>query len=193
MPSRPPLPPAASTAIGLLVASLRNAARLPRQAARFPVAAARRPVRAARRVTAALPVPEAVRREYDALAERGVAVVSRLRPPGASHEPASATADAGAPGTAAEVVEHAEEQVRAGGVASGAGLDHDDLPLPDFDHLTLGSVRGRLRRLSLAELVQLRDYELAHAHRLPIVTMLDNRIAKLTAEHEEGDPSQPPR
>lgn len=191
MPSRPPLPPAASTAIGLLVASLRNAARLPRQAARFPVEAARRPVRVARRVTAALPVPDAVRREYDALAERGVAVVSRLRPPAASQEPAPAAVDAGAPGTAAGVVERAEQQVHDDG--SGAELDHEELPLPDFDHLTLGSLRGRLRRLSLAELVQLRDYELAHAHRLPIVTMLENRIAKLTAEQEPGDPSQHPR
>jgi hypothetical protein len=193
MPSRPPLPPAASTAIGLLVASLRNAARLPRQAARFPLEAARRPVRAARRVTAALPVPDAVRREYDALAERGVAVVSRLRPPATSQQPAPAAADAGAPGTATEIVEQAEEQVHADGVRSGAGLDHDDLPLPDFDHLTLGSLRGRLRRLSLAELVQLREYERAHGRRLPIVTMLDNRIAKLTAEQEPGDPSRQPR
>lgn len=191
MPSRPPLPPAASTAIGLLVASLRNAARLPRQAARFPMEAARRPVRVARRVTAALPVPDAVRREYDALAERGVAAVARLRPP-AEGEPAAAAAQAGAPGAAAEIVEQAKEQVRADGVASGAGLAHDELPLPDFDHLTLGSLRGRLRRLSLADLVQLRDYERAHAHRLPIVTMLDNRIAKLTADQEQADPSQQP-
>lgn len=193
MPSRPPLPPAASTAIGLLVASLRNAARLPRQAARFPMEAARRPVRAARRVTAALPVPEAVRREYDALAERGVAAVARLRPPAASQEPAPAAADAGAPGTAADVVQQAEDRARADGVESGAGLDHDNLPLPDFDHLTLGSLRGRLRRLSLAELIQLRGYELAHANRLPIVSMLDNRIAKLAAEQEQGAPSQQPR
>lgn len=185
MPSRPPLPPAASTAIGLLVASLRNAARLPRQAARFPMEAARRPVRVARRVTRALPVPEAVRREYDALAERGVAVVSRLRPPAAGQEPAAAAVDAGAPGTAAGVVERAERQVHDDGVTSGAELDHEELPLRDFDHLTLGSLRGRLRRLSLADLVQLRDYELAHAVRLPIVTMLDNRIAKLTAESQQ--------
>jgi hypothetical protein len=58
-------------------------------------------------------------------------------------------------------------------------LDHDDLPLADYDHMTLGSLRGRLRSLDLAQLVQVRDYEKAHADRLPVVTMLDNRIAKL--------------
>ena len=59
---------------------------------------------------------------------------------------------------------------------------HDDLPLADYDHMTLGSLRGRLRSLGVAELVQVRDYEKAHAHRLPVVTLLDNRIAKLATE-----------
>jgi hypothetical protein len=63
--------------------------------------------------------------------------------------------------------------------AAGAVVDHDDLPLPDFDHMTLGQLRGRLRRLDLVSLVQLRDYEEAHANRLPIVAMLNNRITKV--------------
>jgi hypothetical protein len=61
----------------------------------------------------------------------------------------------------------------------GEVVAHDELPLPDYDHLTLGSLRGRMRSLDLPQLVQIRDYEKAHANRLPIVTMLDNRIAKL--------------
>ena len=61
-------------------------------------------------------------------------------------------------------------------------LPHDQLPLPDYDHLTLGSLRGRMRSLDLPQLVQVRDYEKAHANRLPIVTMLDNRIAKLATD-----------
>jgi hypothetical protein len=64
---------------------------------------------------------------------------------------------------------------------------HDDLPLPDYDHMTLGSLRGRLRSLSVEQLVQVRDYEKAHAHRLPVVTLLDNRIAKLATEQAHGD------
>jgi len=63
--------------------------------------------------------------------------------------------------------------------AGPAVLDHDDLPLADYDHMTLGSLRGRLRSLDLGQLVQVRNYEKAHADRLPVVTMLDNRIAKL--------------
>ena len=68
----------------------------------------------------------------------------------------------------------------------GAELPHAELPLEDFDHLTVPQLRGRLRTLELPELVQLRDYEQAHAARLPVLTLLDNRIAKLTA----GDPAE---
>ena len=67
----------------------------------------------------------------------------------------------------------------------GADLAHADLPLADFDHLTVPQLRGRLRTLELAELVQLRDYEQAHAHRLPVLTMLDNRVATLLAETDQ--------
>lgn len=63
-----------------------------------------------------------------------------------------------------------------------AVLPHDELPLPDYDHLTLGSLRGRMRSLDLPQLVAVREYEKAHADRLPIVTMLDNRIAKLASD-----------
>jgi len=82
-------------------------------------------------------------------------------------------------------VERAVEQV----LPSGAPVDHDALPLPDYDHLTLGGLRARLRRLDLAELAALRAYEKAHADRLPIVTMLDNRIAKLASDAGAAQPS----
>jgi hypothetical protein len=62
---------------------------------------------------------------------------------------------------------------------------HDELPLPDYDHMTLGSLRGRLRSLTLEQLVAVRDYEKAHADRLPVVTLVDNRIAKLALEGGE--------
>ena len=60
--------------------------------------------------------------------------------------------------------------------------EHDALPLPDYDHLTLGSLRARLRALSVDDLLALRAYETAHADRLQVVTMFDNRIAKLSTE-----------
>lgn len=64
----------------------------------------------------------------------------------------------------------------------GDELRHADLPLPDFDHQTVPQLRGRLRTLALPQLVQLRDYEQAHARRLPVLTLLDNRIAKLSED-----------
>jgi len=91
----------------------------------------------------------------------------------------------------AEVVETVEQVVEQS--TAPTVTDHDALPLPDYDHMTLGSLRGRLRSLTVEELVQVRDYEKAHASRLPVVTMLDNRIAKLasdaTASPSGGDPA----
>lgn len=78
-----------------------------------------------------------------------------------------------------DVVEKVEE---VSAVVGGEVVAHDELPLPDYDHLTLGSLRGRMRSLDLPQLIQIRDYEKAHANRLPIVTMLDNRIAKLATD-----------
>jgi hypothetical protein len=91
-----------------------------------------------------------------------------------------------------DVVETVEAVAAA--VETPEVLAHDDLPLPDYDHMTLGSLRGRLRSLTVEELVQVRDYEKAHAHRLPVVTLLDNRIAKLAtdAAAEPSPGGEPP-
>lgn len=67
----------------------------------------------------------------------------------------------------------------AGNVAAPLITDHSELPLADYDHLTLGSLRSRIRSLDMQQLVQLRDYEKSKADRLPVVTLFDNRIAKL--------------
>ena len=64
---------------------------------------------------------------------------------------------------------------------STAAPSADELPLPDYDGMTLGALRGRLRSLDVDQLVALRAYEKSKADRLPVVTMLDNRIAKLAA------------
>ncbi len=65
---------------------------------------------------------------------------------------------------------------QAGGLKSAA-----DLPLDDFDHMSAPQLRGRLRSLDRVQLVQLLDYERAHADRVGIVLMLENRLAKLIA------------
>jgi hypothetical protein len=97
--------------------------------------------------------------------------------------PGSGAADAVPPiGRTEPVVLPEDVQDEVAQLPSGADLTHDELPLPDFDHQTLPQLRGRLRTLGVAELVQLRDYEQAHAARLPVLTLLDNRIAKLLAD-----------
>ena len=104
-------------------------------------------------------------------------------------EIARATAPGGGAGGAAPPIGRTEPVVlpedvqdEVAQLPSGADLTHDELPLPDFDHQTVPQLRGRLRTLGVAELVQLRDYEQAHAARLPVLTLLDNRIAKLLAD-----------
>jgi hypothetical protein len=91
-------------------------------------------------------------------------------------EPDSTRIDTAATADVVETVEQVSSRI------GGPVLAHDELPLPDYDHLTLGSLRGRMRSLDVPQLVQVRDYEKAHANRLPIVTMLDNRIAKLATD-----------
>lgn len=110
-------------------------------------------------------------------AEAAVAVQEALPvavPPPAAPAAAARVDSAAAP----EVVEQVEKI--AGNVAAPLITDHSELPLPDYDHMTLGSLRGKLRSLDMQQLVQLRDYEKSKADRLPVVTMLDNRIAKLS-------------
>ena len=51
------------------------------------------------------------------------------------------------------------------------------------------ALRARLRNLTVDELLDLRAYEQAHANRLPIVTMLENRVAKLRREASEPGPT----
>ena len=55
-------------------------------------------------------------------------------------------------------------------------------PLPNYDELSIASLRARLRNLDIAQVRQLADYEKAHAARADVMTMFERRIAKLEAE-----------
>jgi hypothetical protein len=90
--------------------------------------------------------------------------------------PPPAAVDAGAPGSVTDVVEKVSDELRIGSPSAS-----DDLPITDFDNVSIGSLRARLRSLSVEDLVTLREWEKAHAHRLPVITLLDNRIAKVSA------------
>lgn len=62
--------------------------------------------------------------------------------------------------------------------ASGAAST-GELPLPNYDDLTIASLRARLRNLSADQLAQLIDYEKSHANRADVIQMFERRIAKL--------------
>ena len=55
-------------------------------------------------------------------------------------------------------------------------------PLPNYDELSIPSLRARLRNLDVAQLRQLVEYERAHADRADVITMFERRMAKLEAE-----------
>ncbi|HVF20507.1 MAG TPA: hypothetical protein VNA14_09720 [Mycobacteriales bacterium] len=110
-------------------------------------------------------------------ATQGMAVVAKVRGVPTQQEQAAAVESAldpfSLPEAVADLVEHA---------APGATLAHAELPLEDYDHLTIGSLRARIRRLDAPALVQLRDYERAHGNRLPVLMAFDNRLKTLAAE-----------
>ncbi|HWL35459.1 MAG TPA: hypothetical protein VNQ77_04635 [Frankiaceae bacterium] len=127
---------------------------------------------------------ETVERTYEELSNRGETILARWRgrpeprqtadPLPTEEEMQAAVEEATNPFGLPEEVTTAIEDA-----TPGATLSHDELPLADYDHLTLGSLRARLPKLDAVALVQLLDYERSHAHRLPVLTMLENRIAKI--------------
>jgi hypothetical protein len=91
--------------------------------------------------------------------------------PVASAAPAAPAAAAPAPEPAA-----AAEPVVAAEPAAAAA------PLPNYDELSVASLRARLRNLDVARVRQCAEYERAHAARAEVLTMFERRIAKLEAE-----------
>ena len=65
------------------------------------------------------------------------------------------------------------DEVPAAAVAAG------QLPVPNYDDLSVASLRARLRNLSADQIRQLIDYEKGHAGRADVITMFERRIAKL--------------
>jgi len=67
-------------------------------------------------------------------------------------------------------------------VAGGSKPGDASPPLPNYDELSVASLRARLRNLDLAQVRQLAEYERAHAARADVVGMFERRIAKLEAD-----------
>jgi hypothetical protein len=131
------------------------------------------------------PLAPAYEQVEDAV-EDAVAKVTELLDRAADKKPRPVAPDTAATPEVVQIVEAVSAATTLPDVQK-----HDELPLADYDHMTLGSLRGRLRSLSMAELVQVRDYEKAHAHRLPVVTLLDNRIAKLAMDADATPTATP--
>ena len=66
-----------------------------------------------------------------------------------------------------------------------------DLPLKDYDHLPVGSLTSRIRKLDTEDLTTLLDYERAHANRFQVVTVMKSRLTSLKngAQPSGGDPA----
>lgn len=67
-------------------------------------------------------------------------------------------------------------------VRKDAAPSAEDLAVPTYDELTLPSIRARLRKLTIAQVRDLRAYEVAHQGRPEFIKMYDNRISKLESE-----------
>jgi hypothetical protein len=67
---------------------------------------------------------------------------------------------------------------------------HDQLPLPDYDHLPDGSLPSRVRSLDADQVSALLAYETTHANRVFAVEVLRHRLEQLRsgAPTSDGDP-----
>jgi hypothetical protein len=74
---------------------------------------------------------------------------------------------------------------------SDAAVPRDQLPLPDYDHLPLGSLTQRIRTLEADDLDRLLRYEREHGNRLPVLQLMETRLADLRAgaKPSGGSPS----
>jgi hypothetical protein len=62
--------------------------------------------------------------------------------------------------------------------------EHDELPLPDYDHLPVGSLASHISALTEEEVGRLVDYERAHGNRLPVLQVLEHRLTALQSGAE---------
>ena len=96
-------------------------------------------------------------------------------------EPAKAEPAPAAPAPAAEspAAQPVAESPVAETVTEPAATGQAALPVPNYDNLSVASLRARLRNLDQSQVRMLLDYEKAHAGRADVLTMFERRITKL--------------
>jgi hypothetical protein len=95
----------------------------------------------------------------------------------AAPETVAAEAPAAPETVAAETA--ATPEVSTGPETAAAPEAGAALPLPNYDELTIASLRARLRNLSVEQLNELIGYEKEHANREDVISMFERRITKL--------------
>jgi hypothetical protein len=72
------------------------------------------------------------------------------------------------------------QEAGAGGMPPTAAA-----PLPNYDELSVASLRARLRNLDVTQVRELAEYEQAHAARPDVLAMYERRIAKLETQRSD--------
>src|SRR5579875_2059010 len=89
----------------------------------------------------------------------------------------AATEAEAAPAPAADAATEAEAAPAPAPAAEAAPAA--ELPVPNYDDLSIASLRARLRSLSADQLSQLIEYEKGHAARADVISMFERRLVKL--------------
>jgi hypothetical protein len=170
-PAAPPPTPAPATAAPAAAAPATAAA----PAAAAPAAAAPAPATGAPAAAASGAGRVRTARNFDKTGN-----VRLLTSAEAAADDTAPTVDAPV-GKHAAVAEHAAA-AEAAAPAPAPAAEAEAAPLPNYDELSIASLRARLRNLDATELRQLVEYEQAHADRADVIAMFERRIAKLDAE-----------
>jgi hypothetical protein len=93
-----------------------------------------------------------------------------------------APAEAAAPVSPAAAAATPEAEPVSAAPAAGSEPGDSGAPLPNYDELSVASLRARLRNLDVGQVRRLAEYERAHAARADVITMFERRIAKLEAD-----------
>ncbi|MGW0159213.1 hypothetical protein ACWDUN_07790 [Mycobacterium sp. NPDC003323] len=73
-------------------------------------------------------------------------------------------------------------------------MSEDNLPIPDYDQISLGDLRHRIRALDLEQLTAVLTHEAGHAARVPVLEVLEARQRELEAgaAPSPGNPANAP-